>query len=341
MTTVIGLERKRLPYLDYARVFCAYLVIFGHLLSNNDICIRPYIYSFHMPFFFLVSGILHKYNGMVQLDKYVRTLLYPYVFFNLVFLLLKPVCLYFGIWQDGRFVDMGFGETLYRFAKFSVKGTLFGSYCPDQVTWFLPALFWCKVLCDILKKYQKLWLLFVAMFYFFTLKRNSFLFLSQACMALPFYYIGHRCKDLFNRIPVVCNLYKIILFLIVIFVSFLLTHYCNGNVSMWDYKFGQFSYPYNIIMFYFNGLVASVGVLALASCFKENNVVETIALSLITILGAQNLFINSFQRYVWDNYVLCIVLAFIILICCVYINKFLQKKCPIVLGKVKQKISNE
>lgn len=56
-------QNNRLPYLDYGRVFAAYLVIFGHLLLTDDTTIRPYIYSFHMPFFFLVSGMLHKDRG--------------------------------------------------------------------------------------------------------------------------------------------------------------------------------------------------------------------------------------------------------------------------------------
>lgn len=36
---------SRLPYLDYDRVFVAYLVIFGHLLLKDDTTVRPYIYA--------------------------------------------------------------------------------------------------------------------------------------------------------------------------------------------------------------------------------------------------------------------------------------------------------
>ena len=76
---------KRLPYLDYARVFVAYLVILGHLLLSSNTTLRPYIYSFHMPFFFLVSGMLHKDMGCIAWNKYFKTLLTPFLFFNLLF----------------------------------------------------------------------------------------------------------------------------------------------------------------------------------------------------------------------------------------------------------------
>ena len=52
---------QRVAYLDYARVIVALLVLVGHLVTydcrGNG---RMYIYAFHMPFFFMVSGIRHK-----------------------------------------------------------------------------------------------------------------------------------------------------------------------------------------------------------------------------------------------------------------------------------------
>jgi fucose 4-O-acetylase-like acetyltransferase len=338
MTAEIGMEQKRLPYLDYARVFCAYLVIFGHLLPTGDLAVRPYIYAFHMPFFFLVSGILHKYNGSVQLEKYSKVLGYPFVFFNVVFFILKPICYYFGVWSDARFNNQDFFPMFLQFTKYSAKSILYGSSGIDGPMWFVAALFWCKIFCDILKKYKWTWALFVAMFYFYTIKRINLLYLSQACMALPFYYLGFACKELFHKLSTMTTKkYVYVLgFVLMMILSYLMTR-CNGKVSMFVYKFGQLQFPMNLLVFYLNGLIASVGVLSLSSCFKENKIIKTVALSLITVLGAQNLFNYSLQRFILYYYGLCIVVALLILICCVFIHKFLEKKCPIVFGKVKQK----
>ena len=62
-------DRKRLVYLDIARGICILLVVFGHTLipnirENNKIIqfIYDYIYFFHMPVFFIISGIIFENN---------------------------------------------------------------------------------------------------------------------------------------------------------------------------------------------------------------------------------------------------------------------------------------
>ena len=61
---------ERLSYLDYARVFVAFLVIYGHLLPVDDMQIRPYIYAFHMPFFFIVAGTVTTQH--IKIEKYLK-----------------------------------------------------------------------------------------------------------------------------------------------------------------------------------------------------------------------------------------------------------------------------
>jgi fucose 4-O-acetylase-like acetyltransferase len=49
----------RLVYFDLARCMAFFLTVFAHLYSVNS-GVRLYIYAFHMPLFFLLSGYLHK-----------------------------------------------------------------------------------------------------------------------------------------------------------------------------------------------------------------------------------------------------------------------------------------
>lgn len=77
---------KRIPYLDYAKIAVTFLVVYGHLISPSA-AERPYIYAFHMPFFFLVSGMLHKNKGTIAegiLDSF-RKLFIPALFFMAVY----------------------------------------------------------------------------------------------------------------------------------------------------------------------------------------------------------------------------------------------------------------
>ena len=51
--------QNRILYLDYARSIVLFLVVFAHLYTH-DSSVKLYVYAFHMPFFFLVSGIVRK-----------------------------------------------------------------------------------------------------------------------------------------------------------------------------------------------------------------------------------------------------------------------------------------
>lgn len=89
-------DNQRVAYLDYARVIVALLVIVGHLVTydcrGNG---RMYIYAFHMPFFFMVSGMLHKYKGAIEWRKYARTLLRPAAVFIGAYIAISSVLFYF------------------------------------------------------------------------------------------------------------------------------------------------------------------------------------------------------------------------------------------------------
>ena len=49
------LNKERIIWIDYAKAIAMFFVIFGHVDSGNYL--TNWIYSFHMPLFFLLSGI--------------------------------------------------------------------------------------------------------------------------------------------------------------------------------------------------------------------------------------------------------------------------------------------
>ena len=56
---------KRVDYLDYAKGIAIILVVLGHIFSGGNI--KTYIYSFHMPLFFIISGYLFNYSNVKSL----------------------------------------------------------------------------------------------------------------------------------------------------------------------------------------------------------------------------------------------------------------------------------
>lgn len=54
---------KRIEYIDIAKALGIMLVIAGHVTSSTTV-IKKEIYAFHMPLFFMLSGMLLKeWNG--------------------------------------------------------------------------------------------------------------------------------------------------------------------------------------------------------------------------------------------------------------------------------------
>ena len=79
----------RAVYIDVAKIIGLFLVILGHLYTTEGVgaenVIRTFIYGFHMPFFFLVSGMLHKDKGVSPfkvISGNYRKLILPWLCFN-------------------------------------------------------------------------------------------------------------------------------------------------------------------------------------------------------------------------------------------------------------------
>ena len=83
---------KRLRYIDIAKGMAILCMVLGHTYSMQE---KPFIfiwiYSFHMPLFFITSGILYrikrsgeqKYSSLIQ--KKTKTLLIPYLIWNTIY----------------------------------------------------------------------------------------------------------------------------------------------------------------------------------------------------------------------------------------------------------------
>ena len=92
--------RKNIVWLDYARVLGISLVIFGHALqrfpafeeSSWLMWLWDYIYLFHMPLFFIISGFLFRATPITMENirsggaKIVKTLIVPYLFYQFIYL---------------------------------------------------------------------------------------------------------------------------------------------------------------------------------------------------------------------------------------------------------------
>ena len=83
-------DKHRLPWLDSARGVAILLVVFGHIIEGAT-PLRQGIYAFHIPLFFILSGILLRLKPDLLSQPFgrfarhrARQLLYPYLTFSAV-----------------------------------------------------------------------------------------------------------------------------------------------------------------------------------------------------------------------------------------------------------------
>ena len=122
---------KRLTYFDMAKGLGIILVVLGHIEYISE-PLRAWISSFHMPLFFVISGLLIHYKDDLSKDfsqilrKKWKSILIPYLWFSL---------LYF-------FIDI-LNVLLHKIDlhTFWVNLIHSASFYGVSVLWFLPALF--------------------------------------------------------------------------------------------------------------------------------------------------------------------------------------------------------
>ena len=90
----INYNEKRDINIDICRGIGILLVILGHQFQNWDLTyLMQFIYSFHMPLLFIISGIFLKKEGKFSdfAKNKAKRLLIPYIFCVSVMTVLEPV----------------------------------------------------------------------------------------------------------------------------------------------------------------------------------------------------------------------------------------------------------
>lgn len=130
---------ERLSWLDVLKGIGIIFVAIGHIYSNQTVF--NWLYSFHMPLFFLAAGWVYKEKTVLtDIKRRIQTIVVPYFSFGLLVLLYWQV-----IERRFRDSDMSFIDSLF--------GLFSGCY--DNLDfnvhlWFLPCFFVTVVLFNAL-----------------------------------------------------------------------------------------------------------------------------------------------------------------------------------------------
>lgn len=138
---------KRLPSIDIAKGLAICLMVLGH--SSLPVWLSNWIWSFHMPFFFFVSGLLTSWDKSFKtfcIGK-TKTLFIPFIIYSVINLLIYPL---YGNESWSKF-----------FMQICLNG--WGGYA----LWFIPVLYISLIFCKII--IDRFWINIVSIVFFLVL----------------------------------------------------------------------------------------------------------------------------------------------------------------------------
>lgn len=244
-------KESRITYIDVTKAIALLFVVFGHLVKfNSDIF--NWIFSFHMPLFFILSGMccnFEKYNKFTTFaKKKLKTLIKPYFIFSFIGFI---ICLLVPDWRTNALSI----EALKQFLYNSQPELLH----VGQI-WFLVALFFSNILFYILenillKKANKLVktiayiILSIIGYKIFSLINIPYFGrlpwkIDVSITATVFIAIGYYINK-FKLIERISNLKITYLFMLwLIFINIIFGTILNGYVNICNCDFGNFVYYY-------------------------------------------------------------------------------------------------
>lgn len=146
-------KRTRIDFINVLQVIGPILVILGHSINGIPlngpwfIFSKEWIYIFHMPFFFIISGFLLSKNGWLKQGTYKQfiwkkfvKLIIPYTVWNLAFLI--PKYMVQGLISDEVTMSLKGAVRMFFYPRQNVWGH----------TWFLVGLFMLYCLTPFWKR---------------------------------------------------------------------------------------------------------------------------------------------------------------------------------------------
>lgn len=330
------IEKKRIVWIDQLRGLAFFLVILGHV--GIDKSTQSLIYSFHMPLFFIISGITISQSKLIHstylqlVKKAFKQLLIPC--FWMQFLILPLWLVYYRVLNH---------------STTSVKEVLIGILYensavyknPSSNLWFVIALFFANLLFASIYKLSKgnyqiitLFVISCAILGYTEKGINLPWRINVALTAVVFLYIGHIFMVLLPRFSTIFNKLHI-LTKILIYISLPLVGWClwkeNGRVSFNVNKFGH-----SLILFYLTALVFSLFVILIVMKLPHikplqyigQNTFLYLSIHFIVIQFLKYLFPKVFAGY--PKYlILALVVYFGLMPLCAIVNRCF----PYIVGK--------
>lgn len=225
---VTTLQRER--WIDYAKAIGIILIVLGHTEFPHS----KYLYWFHVPLFFILSGLTFKpkkYSFRNLFQKLVNSLIIPYITFGLLNVTLSNIVHGHNIF-----------ESLVRYLFLFIGGQYATGFI--GVFWFISVLFFVELLCKlILNKFGRkrvLYALIPLLFLYFLVLKDIALPLGVNLVPLGLFYffIGHHFRERIAKPQP-----ALILSTFVLGVGFIILNFLDFIDYQFDMKYGITNSP--------------------------------------------------------------------------------------------------
>lgn len=337
-------KKNRVEYIDVAKGISIFFVIMGHAANNLDEPFyRVLLYTFHMPLFFMLSGILMKPKnayGLKEWGSIIRknllVLVAPYFIWGLIY---------------AQFSYVNLGRIVYGSWKaLTNAGTL-------TSLWYIPCLFLVRLEVHLLfclfkkiKADTRILALASAVIAFaigmllpYVEVPGYFWCFDISFVALGFVLLGYAAKDIFKKISEWAwywLLLGLIVSVILLAVGTVFRKEDLDLVLMCGSVYGD------TFWFFWNAFAGSAATLFISFISAQKNVFRlkesikyigrnTFAIYLLHKPILQKLILGLFGLFGFDafDFWIVVIASLITLIICCWITRLIEKYIPQLLGK--------
>lgn len=304
-------------FIDIARLIGIACVIYGHchpFYGVSEKVLREVIYCFHMPLFFIISGILDRPKKSISVKTYRKifiALVIPYFIYNIPYLPIE--------WSNPT-------SFVYQLLTASVP--------PNDPTWFFFALLWVKIITVAMRNHEVELFCFSIVVYlvlqYCGVKMDTFCCSHSILTGIVFYYLG----KLYYQFLESKYMYASIL------LSILLVAYSVMTFGRYDMYWGKVGNP---ILYLLTAGNSSIAVLAICKWLEKsisaqcmNKVVKPLSRGTMIIVGTHYMLAHFANKMLFTKYSgMGIKVLYVVALLFVYwvIIKCTYKSVPILYGK--------
>lgn len=328
-------NNDRIKHIDSAKGLLIIFVVLGHMLlmdhaPKSATYINAFIYSFHMPAFFMISGAMfneikwHRYGFIAFIKSRFHSLIIPWAFFEIQAVLLKTTLTLFK--EEG----LSLRSIAHVVKPILLNANPFNLWTNYGANWFLITLFCGEIILFLLSRLDvRKFLLSAVVFLTFAIiikhryiditscKWIGRVLLASLFLETGFYFRRFvKSPSIALAVPSLC---------LVLFCSCI-----NGFIDMCPYRFTY------IAIFYVSGIAGAFFILGLAQ-YVQNKMLDKIGKESLTIMGTHLLvryLFTGIYPELWRFTFLhaCIFMVSVCILSVGYIA-LINRLCPCLVGK--------